>query len=344
MIEQVIEQVIDGRVPRPDPDLSGAIVVGVADRLADGERGLWEAALWAARRQLDVALVTAAGPATEDARRPGTSVGRHHRALRLVDAAAHRVARCAGDRLSIHTAVLAGPADAALVDLSASAALLVLQRRELGSLSRLAAGSTTERVAARAGCPVLIVHDHDQVGARRGLLAVLDGPASAVPCLTEAFPEAARRGVALTVAVLVGAASRTTDTSATWWSSVAERDRLRSWQERFPQVRTEQVVVNRFDDPGLLRLVDACELVLVARRAPTRAGQLPLGAVTRRLIERSRCPVLVLPPVAAVPGVAVRPPTVKGRRSAARSAPPSARTPCRPASAPGVGKPPAGGC
>ena len=58
-------------------------------------------------------------------------------------------------------------------------------------------------------------------------------------------------------AVLVGAASRTTDTSAAWWSSVAERDRLRSWQERFPQVRTEQVVVNRFDDPGLLRLVAA---------------------------------------------------------------------------------------
>ena len=283
--------------PRTRPDLPAGIVVGVADRTIEVERALWEAALWAARREVDITLVTAVRH-SHTCRLSSAErwAEQRQRALRRVDGAAHRVARCTDVSRRIHTAVVEGSAGDALVSASESASLIVLQRRELGPVARMAADSTTATVSAHAACPVLVVHAHDQIAVGNGLMVVLDGQLSVQASLGEAFAEAARRGGALTVAVLLRpAAAYHGGGSSAWWASVGKGDRLAAWQTRFPQVRVSEVAVDRIDVSTLLRMASERELVIVARRRRGTTTQHDLGAVVRRLIEEAQCPVLVLP-------------------------------------------------
>jgi nucleotide-binding universal stress UspA family protein len=155
--------------PRTRPDLPAGIVVGVADRNIEVERALWEAALWAARREVDITLVTAVRHShTSRLSSAERWAEQRQRALRRVDGAAHRVARCTDVSRRIHTAVVDGSAGDALVAASESASLIVLQRRELGRVARMAVDSTTATVSAQASCPVLVVHAHDQIAVGNG--------------------------------------------------------------------------------------------------------------------------------------------------------------------------------
>jgi len=283
--------------PRTRPDLPAGIVVGVADRTIEVERALWEAALWAARREVDITLVTAVRHShTSRLSSAERWAEQRQRALRRVDGAAHRVARCTDVSRRIHTAVVDGSAGDALVAASESASLIVLQRRELGRVARMAVDSTTATVSAHASCPVLVVHAHDQIAVGNGLMVVLDGQLSVQASLGEAFAEAVRRGGALTVAVLLRpAAAYRGGGSSAWWAPVGKGDRLAAWQTRFPQVRVSEVVVDRIDVSTLLRMASERELVIVARRRRGTTTRHDLGAVVRRLIEEAQCPVLVLP-------------------------------------------------
>lgn len=73
-------------------------------------------------------------------------------------------------------------------------------------MARLRAGSTSAVVAARADCPVLIVHRDDPVtdpiGDRTGVLVGVDGRGHAGHAIAEAFEEASRRRVPLTAATV----------------------------------------------------------------------------------------------------------------------------------------------
>lgn len=301
------EHTVEVRAPHTASTPADTIVVGVADRPASSERALWEAALWAARQHLDVTLLTAAGTlltaAGPDAApgSPGPTPHRSRRdAIHLIGAAAHRLARTADVDQRIHTTVVPGAADTALIAASAAASLLVLQRRGNGAIERLAGGSTTDTVIGGATCPVLVVHDGDQTGLRRGLLVIIDTTTSIDSTLSAAFPEAMRRGRGITVLVL-GPSSRVDGTDR---SSATAEDRLTAWRRRFPTVPVTQVEISRFDSAALSRRAADCELLVVARRQSSGHGSSSLGRVARRLLEDARCPVLVVPPplTAAEPG------------------------------------------
>lgn len=291
----MIEQVIEARAWRPTSPSTDTIVVGVADRLAGSERALWEAALWATRQHLDVTLLTAAGSRTAPRSSCPTPRRRRREARHLISDAAHRLARTTDADQRIHATVVPGAADAALIAASTAARLLVLQRGGVGTIECLASGSTTDTVIGRASCPVLVVHDDDQTGLRRGLLVIIDTLTSVGPSLGAAFPEALRRGRGLTVLVL--SPSSRADV-ADWWSEVAAENRLSTWQRRCPSVPVTEMVINRFDAATASRLAAGCELLVVARRDSTRHGRSSFGGVARRLVDGARCPVLVVPPAA----------------------------------------------
>lgn len=289
----MIEHTVEARPVHPASPPTDTIVVGVAERLAGSERALWEAALWAARQHVDVTLLTAAGPGAAPGSHCPTPDRSRRDALHLIGAAAHRLARTADVDQHIHTTVVPGAAGAALITASAAASLLVLQCRDVGAVERLVRGSTTATVVGGAACPVLVVHDDDQTGLRRGLLVIIDTTASIDATLSAAFPEAMRRSRGITVLVL-GPSSRTDDTER--WSSAPSEERLNTWQRRFPRVPVTQVMINRFDSAALSRHAADCELLVVARRQSSGHGRSSLGRVTRRLLEAARCPVLVVPP------------------------------------------------
>ncbi len=191
-----------------------------------------------------------------------------------------------------------------LVAASTTAGLLVLQRRRLGPLARLGAGSLTAAVAARADCPVLVVHADDlrpdAPGDHAGVVVGVDDRGHAARSVPAAFEEASFRGVCLTAVLVwapIGATFVPPDDSeleaarATYAVRLAEQ--LAGYRDRYPDVVVHQVVLPGDAALVLSELSRGHELLVVSRHADAHTTRGSLGSVTRRVLEESHCPVLV---------------------------------------------------
>lgn len=292
----------DGIAPA-EPDLRPRpVVVGICtDRDAEYERALRAASEWAGRRDADVLLLTGVGEPGPD--HAGDEPGPRF-ALAEIDRAAEHLALQLDPHQRIHTAAVPASGVDALVTASTSAGLVVLQRRRLGPLSRLLGGSTTAAVAARADCPVLVVHADDPVpdppGDRAGVVVGVDDRGHAASAIAAAFDEASFRGVCLTVVLVwapIGATFVPPDESelevsrTTYGSRLSEQ--LAGYRERYPDVVVHPMVLPGETAPVLTELSRGHELLVVARHADDHGVRRNLGSVTRRIIEEAHCPVLV---------------------------------------------------
>ena len=289
-----------------DKDLTnGPVVVGIGDRVCDHDRSLHAAAEWAARRRLDVKLVTGIDPVDPFDDEGESADQRRRRAMASVNTAAERYAVYVDLTRRVHTHVSSKPAIDALLEESETAGLVVLQRREVRPISRLRENSVTALVAARAHCPVLVVHGSDLIhpsGDRRGVLVGVDGRGHAGRAIAEAFEEASWRNVSLT-AVLVWTppvyayvppdAVEIDYFHTTAAAALAEQ--LAGHRELYPDVQVDQVLRCGDPVPFLVDLARRHELLVVARHAEGRGGKHNLGSVTARVIEEANCPVLVTP-------------------------------------------------
>ena len=284
--------------------IRGSVVVGVGPRGGDINRALWEASLWAARRRADLTLLSGVGGPDHRHGSGGPDEGsqRRRRALFAVNSVAHRLARATDVNQIVHTQVVEQPPEQLLIEASAEATLIVVQRRELRAVARLRVGSTTATVAAHAACPVLIVHADDQISVGRSVLAVVDDRRTAFSCLAEAFEEARYRGVLLTAVACQG---RLCDAmSLVHSASSAEHaacvtdlaQQLDGWQQEHPEVLVRQVTLDGPPTSGLLALARDSGLVVVGRHRRGQPGIRNLSTLARELIEEARCPVLVAPP------------------------------------------------
>ena len=284
--------------------IRGSVVVGVGPRGGDVNRALWEASLWAARRRADLTLLSGVGGAGHPDGSAGPNEGsqRRRRALYAVNSVAHRLARATDVNQIVHTQVVEQPAEQLLIEASAEASLIVVQRRELRAVARLRAGSTTAAVAAHAACPVLIVHADDQISVGRNVLAVVDDRRTAFSCLAEAFEEARYRGVVLTAVACQGRLCDAMSlvhsvSSAEHAACVADlAEQLDGWQQKHPDVLVRQVTLDGPPTSGLLALARDSGLVVVGRHRRGHPGIRNLSTLARELIEEARCPVLVAPP------------------------------------------------
>ena len=258
----------------------GRVVVGVNGALAGCRQALVFAAHEARLRNAALRLVHGCEPlATLTERQPAVPlVARERQARRqLRDAAeALRPLLDPGTRVEFHIDPRTGVD--ALLDESTSADLIVVQRRDLTSLGRVTAGSTSSAVAARAHCPVAVTRAGlGSAHHRSGVVLGVDGQAGPDAAMPLAFMEAAVRRVQLTIHVLTQGDGAEEHVSWANKASAAAHDRARSalaeaidrYAGSFPNVVVSQIVVAGDAVDALSETTATAELLVIGRHDGT---------------------------------------------------------------------------
>ncbi|GLY69934.1 universal stress protein [Amycolatopsis taiwanensis] len=273
----------------------GAVVVGI-DGSPESERALDWAADEAALRDATLHLVYAfaplaafkgAGlPVLRDTYSEFAGAGR-----RLLEEASAMV----GGRVAVTTDMLEEPPVRALLELSGRARMIVLGAVGAGGFVGMLAGSTAVSVSAHARCPVVIVR-----GSRRpGPVVVgVDGSQAGARAIAAAFDEAAWRKATLVAVHAVQdreflGTSRPDQAREAGQAVLAES--LAGWQEKYPDVRVERVIVPGRPRHQLLDHSERAQLVVTGSRGRGGFAGLVLGSTSQALIHHADCPVMVVP-------------------------------------------------
>ncbi|WP_406815410.1 universal stress protein [Mycobacterium sp. M23085] len=282
------------------------IVVGV-----DESPGAQVAVRWAAcdaeLRRIPLTLVHAISPeiATWPAMRLPAGLARwqQDRGRRLVEdafAIAEKASRRGGPA-EVHTKVLPAAAVPTLVELSKHAEMVVAGCRGTGQWTGRPMGSVSSGLLRYAHCPVAFIPDEaasisDDSGAPV-LVGIDDSPASE-PATALAFDEASRRNVGL-LALHAWADNNISKCSQmdlqTIDSMAAEAlaERLAGWQERYPDVCVDRIVVRDRPAQQLVQRSQDAQLVVVGSRGRGGFAELLVGSVGETVTQMARVPIIV---------------------------------------------------
>ncbi|MQS16244.1 universal stress protein [Streptomyces kaniharaensis] len=182
----------------------------------------------------------------------------------------------------------------ALVAAGEDAELLVLGARGSGGFPELRVGSTALHIAARAGCPtVLLPVDGPGAHPREQVVVGLDARRPAEEALQFAFLAARSHGLPLLVVHAdegseAGGAERGRNGGGTLLSRVLE-----PWQLTYPDV--EVVADTECASPGRVLVESSAKarLLVLGRRPGDRVAW--LGPVAHAVLHHADCPVAVVP-------------------------------------------------
>ncbi|RLP30455.1 universal stress protein [Nocardia seriolae] len=219
-------------------------------------------------------------------------------------AEAIRVARdvTAGADVSITTEAIDAPALTTLVEMSATARMIVVGNRGRGTMRRALLGSVSAGLARRAHCPVTVVHDSTEAGvgaSGRPVVVGVDGTENSMPAVETAFEEASRRKAPL-LAVHAWRESSGFDLEVVGWETIRRREdrvlaeSLAGFGERFPEVAVERVVTCDTPVHALLEHTEDAQLLVVGSRGRGGFAGLVLGSVSIAMLHAATCPVLVV--------------------------------------------------
>jgi nucleotide-binding universal stress UspA family protein len=135
------------------------IVVGIGDSGADHYRtALGLAARMSRQRAATITLIHGSLPRLAVAASRTEALQRHlARGREVVEEARLTISRMVDPNIGVHAEAVAKTGVDALLQQSGTAAALILQRRNLSTLSRAFNSATSQTVAAQAGCPVIVV-------------------------------------------------------------------------------------------------------------------------------------------------------------------------------------------
>jgi len=181
--------------------------------------------------------------------------------------------------------------------------LLVVGDRGLGAFLGLLVGSVSERVAAEAACPVVVVRG--EPAPDRPVLVGVDGSAANQAAVGFAFATAERRGVELValaaaephlIAPALGspAPPAVDDESARNAVRTALDDALRPWTERHPDVAVRRLPVVGGATRALVEASAEAGLVVVGSRGHGALTGTLFGSVSRHLLRQAQCAVAVV--------------------------------------------------
>jgi nucleotide-binding universal stress UspA family protein len=190
-----------------------------------------------------------------------------------------------------------------LVDLSATAHLLVLGSRGRGTFVSMLLGSVSANVAKHAKCPVVVIRPTSQGAVKDGILVGADGTPESLPVIEFAFRQASLRRVPLTVMhttfdVAVSVASVTEDaTSADTGEDLRMllSESVAGLSEKFPDVYVTLQLGFGLVDECLTRGSRPRDLIVVGRHPAHLLSKLLAGSVSTAVLERSKSPVAVVP-------------------------------------------------
>ncbi|MEI2714162.1 MAG: universal stress protein [Nocardioides sp.] len=196
----------------------------------------------------------------------------------------------------------AGRPENLLVDASETAALVVVGTGRKSRLEELLLGTVALNVAAHATCPVLVVPPGSDADAKGDIAVGVDGSDHSRAAVEEAVRVARARAAKLVVVstwnheLIDGYV--VTEPDSPEWRAVEER--ITAMQERvLSGIDTSGVEVELRSVKGGIRttlstLSDDTAMLVVGNRGRGGFKSKALGSVTRDLLKRSSCPVMVV--------------------------------------------------
>lgn len=281
------------------------IVVGV-----DGSDTSDAATVWAARAAANHGAplhLVAAQPAPVI---PGGMVVTSQSYFDDLDAESRRVlgeaktlAEKAASGLDIEATIHHAPPIPVLLDLSEQARMIVLGTRGRSAARSALLGSVTASVVTHARCPVVVIPSVDLPADDSRIVVGVDGSSNSTPAVEAAFTEASLRGAPL---VAVHAWSDIDFDSLPVlveeipWSALADSEAaslaesLAGWQERFPDVEVQRIVVRDNAVEQLLEQSHSAQLVVVGSHGRGGFRGMLLGSTSRALLHRTERPLMVV--------------------------------------------------
>lgn len=274
---------------------AGAVVVGV-DGSARAGRALELATQEAARRGTALHVVYAfPWLATAHGWEFAPEADALEAAGRVVTDAVDRASALRADLTVTGQLIVDDPA-VVLVEASERASLVVVGARGLGPVTGPLLGSVSQKVAAHARGPVLVVRE--EAAEDGGPVAVGADPAGETPEVMEyAFEEAVRRRTGVLVVLATERESvppayaddQVLDllreaTAQTRQRTSAE---VQSWAARYPGVPVEEVFVHQHPVEALVEVADRACVVVVGSRGRRGLRGVRLGSVARGVLHRA---------------------------------------------------------
>jgi len=234
---------------------------------------------------------------------PGLARWQRDRGRRLVDDAFKVVEEASqrGGPAEIRTEILSSPAIPALVNLSKDAEMMVAGDQGSGRWPGRLLGSVSSRLLRYAHCPVAIIHDQDPTMPDPGQAPVLvgvDGSPASELAIAIAFDEASRRNVGL-IALHAWSDADVSDWPGIDWPAtqpMAEEvlaERLAGWQDRYPDVEVNRVIVRDKPARQLVQRSENARLIVVGNRGRGGFAEMLVGSVGESVAQMARVPVIV---------------------------------------------------
>ena len=197
--------------------------------------------------------------------------------------------------------VSAGPIVPTLVDLSKGSDMIVVGCRGQGPVDRLLLGSVSSGLLHHAQCPVAVIPDEVSEAPPRADGAVLvgiDGSPASEGATAIAFDEASRRGVRLQA---LHVWSDWTDfelpgydvSRAGMQAQLALAERLAGWQERYPDVAVDRIVVCGHPVEVILSHAGSAQLVVIGSHGRGGFAGMLLGSVSAAVAASATVPAIV---------------------------------------------------
>lgn len=284
----------------------GSVVVGV-----DGSPGSDAALEWAVHhaviRRLPLLIVNGAGDPSHSAEFVGATDARRllRTAARRVTDHALGVVRRRAPELDVEVTTPLHDARQALLDLSDRASLVVVGTRGRGPVKALLLGSVSTAVAEHSSCPVAVVRpaERDESGPEGPAHVVvgIDGSAASTPALELAFEMASTEGRPLDV--VHSWSNNDTFIDRTSYEQRLERlddhyrlltEALSGYAEKYPDVPVDRLMPDAGAVQTLVDLSEKASVVVVGSHGKTGVRAV-LGSVSRAVVERAHCTVVVVP-------------------------------------------------
>lgn len=206
------------------------------------------------------------------------------------------------EAVPVTTAVEHGSPSPVLLRESKDAYLVVLGSHGHGAFSTAILGSVSSTLVRHGHCPIAVIRESNSSSipwSERPVLVGVDGTANSEPAIGVAMEEASRRGVPVQALYawrdLSGQVALTGDwESAVTTQRIALAESLAGWQEQFPEVEIDRVVVPDNPVRNLVEYARYAQLVVVGNRGRGGFAGLMLGSTSQALIQAAECPVIVV--------------------------------------------------